>query len=259
MMNTYGRTGDQSVTTGETGRPVDGIGPPGRRLLRPPPDGAGPVDPGHHRHHGPRPDGGHPLREQVHGGQHPVAAGHEHSAGAFPSKSGDTADVVFHTTSPITTAANQAAIDQVVASVEPLPYVQSVTSPFSAAGAHQIAQPSKGNIAFAVVQFTTDTADIPVPAVKKVITTAQAAAHEGFQVELGGSPDQRRRHRRARAERGHRHHRRHPHHAARLRIRGRHGPAGHHRAGGARHRRRAAGAPHARPRPCRTSRPRWPP
>jgi RND superfamily putative drug exporter len=106
----------------------------------------------------------------------------------FPTKSGDTADIVFHTTSPIATAANEAAIDKVVTSVEPLPWVQSVTSPFSAAGAHQIAQPSKGNIAFAQVQFTTDTADIPVPAIKKVITTAQAGAHEGFQVELGGAP-----------------------------------------------------------------------
>ncbi len=79
----------------------------------------------------------------------------------FPSKSGDTADVVFHTTAPITSAANQAAIGRVVASLEPLPYVRSVTSPFSTAGAHQIAPPDKGNIAFAQVQFTTDTADIP--------------------------------------------------------------------------------------------------
>ncbi|HEX4434240.1 MAG TPA: MMPL family transporter [Acidimicrobiales bacterium] len=106
----------------------------------------------------------------------------------FPSKSGDTADVVFHTTTPINSPANKAAIGQVVASVEGLPYVQSVTSPFSAAGAHQIADPSKGNIAFAQVQFATDTADIPTTAVKHVITTAQANAHDGFQVELGGSP-----------------------------------------------------------------------
>ena len=106
----------------------------------------------------------------------------------FPSKSGDTADVVFNTTAPITSAANEAAIGRVVASLEPLPYVQSVTSPFSAAGAHQIAQAGRGNIAFAQIQFTTDTADIPTAAVKNVITTAQAAAHTGFQVELGGSP-----------------------------------------------------------------------
>ena len=106
----------------------------------------------------------------------------------FPSKSGDTADVVFHTRAPIAGPANRAAIDQVVTSLQPLPYVQSVTSPFSAAGVHQIAPTSNGNIAFAEVQFTTDTADIPTAAVTKVIDTAQAAAHPGFQVELGGSP-----------------------------------------------------------------------
>src|SRR6202034_926265 len=103
----------------------------------------------------------------------------------FPSKSGDTADIVFHTAAPVTSRANEAAVDEVVAHVGPLPWVQSVISPFSATGAHQIAQPSKGNIAFAQVQFTTDTADIPVPAIKQVITTAQSAAHQGFQVELG--------------------------------------------------------------------------
>jgi RND superfamily putative drug exporter len=106
----------------------------------------------------------------------------------FPSRSGDSADIVFKTTGPVTGQANEKAIDAVVARVQPLPWVQSVTSPFSAAGAHQIAQPSKGNIAFAQVQFTTDTADIPVPAIKKVITTAQAAAHQGFEVQLGGAP-----------------------------------------------------------------------
>ena len=95
---------------------------------------------------------------------------------------------IFHTTAPVTSRANEAAVDKVVARVEPLPWVQSVTSPFSAAGVHQIAPPSKGNIAFAQVQFTTDTADIPVPAIKNVIRTAQAAAHQGFQVELGGAP-----------------------------------------------------------------------
>ncbi len=106
----------------------------------------------------------------------------------FPAKSGDTADVVFHTTAPIATAANQAAITKVATSLEPLPYVQSVTSPFSATGAHQIAPQRNGNIAFAEIQFTTDTADIPTGAVKRIIATAQAATTKGFQVELGGNP-----------------------------------------------------------------------
>ncbi len=102
----------------------------------------------------------------------------------FPAKSGDTADIVFRTTTPI--PANQAAITKVVDSVQTLPYVRGVTSPFSPQGAHQIAP--KDNIAYAQVQFTTDTADIPTGAVKKVITTAQGAATSGVQVELGGSP-----------------------------------------------------------------------
>lgn len=106
----------------------------------------------------------------------------------FPSRSGDTADVVFHTAAPIDSADTESTITKVLDTLRPLPYVQSITSPYSTAGAHQIADPSKGNIAFAQVQFTTDTADIPTAAVKKVVTTAQTAAHDGFQVELGGSP-----------------------------------------------------------------------
>ncbi|HEY6472804.1 MAG TPA: MMPL family transporter [Acidimicrobiales bacterium] len=102
----------------------------------------------------------------------------------FPSKSGDTADIVFRTTTPI--ADNQAAINKVMDSVRPLAYVQGVTSPFSLEGAHQIAP--NGDIAYAEIQFTTDTADIPTGAVKKVISTAQGAATNGIQVELGGNP-----------------------------------------------------------------------
>jgi len=105
-------------------------------------------------------------------------------ASRFPAKAGDTADVVFHTATPITR--NEAAIERVVARLEPLPYVRSVTSPFSPAGAHQIAP--RGNIAFALVQFATDTADIPTSAVKEVVSTAQEAARPGFEVALGGSP-----------------------------------------------------------------------
>jgi RND superfamily putative drug exporter len=102
----------------------------------------------------------------------------------FPAKSGDTADVVFHTTAPITS--NRTAITDVIRQLTPLAHVQSVTSPFSPAGAHQIA--ADGTIAFAVVQFDTTTAALPAAAVKAVIHTAQAADHSGFQVELGGDP-----------------------------------------------------------------------
>ena len=104
----------------------------------------------------------------------------------FPSKAGDTADVVFHTATPI--AANRAAITKVVDELTPLAHVTSVTSPFSPAGAHQISPHPDANIAYAVVQFDTTTDKLPPAAVNKVIGTAQAAAHRGFQVELGGYP-----------------------------------------------------------------------
>ena len=102
----------------------------------------------------------------------------------FPSKAGDTAQVVFHTSTPI--AANEAAINHVVDSLQTLAHVQSVTGPFSPDGAHQIS--SHADIAYAVVQFDTTTANLPSSAINHVIETAQSAQRPGFQVELGGAP-----------------------------------------------------------------------
>ena len=102
----------------------------------------------------------------------------------FPSQAGDFGQVVFHTATPI--ADNRAAIESVVTSLRPLAHVSSVVSPFSAAGAHQIS--THANIAYAVVQFDEQTSDLPPSAVKAVIAKAEAAAHPGFQVALGGYP-----------------------------------------------------------------------
>jgi RND superfamily putative drug exporter len=103
---------------------------------------------------------------------------------SFPTKAGDTADVVFHSTGPI--AAEKGEINAVVARLTPLSNVSGVTSPFSPAGAHQIS--GDGHIAFAVVQFDAMTADLPASSVHAVITTAKSAARPGLQVALGGSP-----------------------------------------------------------------------
>ena len=102
----------------------------------------------------------------------------------FPSQAGDSADVVFRTSTPI--ADNRGAITQVVDSLRPLAHVSSVTSPFSALGAHQIS--THTNIAYAVVQFDQQTSDLPPGAINAVINKAKAAARPGFQVELGGQP-----------------------------------------------------------------------
>ena len=83
-------------------------------------------------------------------------------------------------------AANEAAINQVVASLRPLPHVAAVVSPFSAAGAHQISP--HGNIAYAEVHFDAITSDLQPGSINAVIHTAKAAERPGFVVELGGYP-----------------------------------------------------------------------
>jgi len=103
---------------------------------------------------------------------------------SFPAKSGDTADVVFHSSGPIT--AEKGVINGVVARLRPLNNVSGVTSPFSNSGAHQIS--GDGHVAFAVVQFDAMTADLPASSVHAVINTATAAARPGLHVALGGSP-----------------------------------------------------------------------
>jgi RND superfamily putative drug exporter len=104
----------------------------------------------------------------------------------FPTKSGDTADVVFHTRAPITSAANRATIARVVGELRPLADVQSVTGPFQSPRDHQVSR--DGTIAYAVVQFTTTSDKLPASSVHAVINTAQAADHPGFNVQLGGAP-----------------------------------------------------------------------
>ncbi len=104
----------------------------------------------------------------------------------FPTRSGDTADVVFHTTAPVDAAANRAAINGVVRGLEPLSHVVGVTGPFSPGAAHQVA--ADGHIAYAVVQFDTTADRLPAASVKAVIASAEGAAHNGFAVALGGDP-----------------------------------------------------------------------
>jgi putative drug exporter of the RND superfamily len=104
----------------------------------------------------------------------------------FPSQAGDTADVVFHTATPVDAAANQAAIAQVVDRLRPLAHVVSVVGPFSPAATHQVA--ANGHIAYAVVQFDAASDHLPAPSVWAVINAAQSSAHRGFVVALGGDP-----------------------------------------------------------------------
>jgi RND superfamily putative drug exporter len=127
------------------------------------------------------------FANKFNGGNSESARAQRFLAQRFPTQAGDTADVVFHTTDPVTTPANRAAIDRVLAGLEGLPHVNSVRSPFAPGGAGQIS-PRDPNIAFGIVQFDRITDNLPKPAVQTVVDRVQAAAHPGFQIELGGGP-----------------------------------------------------------------------
>jgi len=104
---------------------------------------------------------------------------------AAPSQSGDRDQIVIATdTGKVTDPAVRSRIEPMLAKVATLPHVTSVTSPFSTAGAGQIA-PS-GQVAFATITFDQQANVLPVAATKQVVTTARAAAGNGVHVELGG-------------------------------------------------------------------------
>ncbi|HUC06377.1 MAG TPA: MMPL family transporter [Acidimicrobiales bacterium] len=104
----------------------------------------------------------------------------------FPAQAGDTADVVFHTGTPVRTASNRAAVARLVDQIRPLAHVQSVTSPFAPGAAHQIAP--GGTIAYAVVQFDATSVNLPTGAVDAVIDVVKAASRPGFATAIGGNP-----------------------------------------------------------------------
>src|SRR2546421_2990006 len=104
----------------------------------------------------------------------------------FPAAAGDSGEIVFHTKDAITSPSNAAAVETLVGSLQGLPHVSGVTSPFSPAARGQVSR--DGHIAFALVQFDHQSQDLPKPAIQTVIDRATAVRHPGFQGELGGAP-----------------------------------------------------------------------
>lgn len=105
----------------------------------------------------------------------------------FPSASGDSAQVVFHTSQPIMSPDNEAKIQRLVSKLATLPHVGNVVSPITPEGATQLSR-SDPTIAYATVQFDKPSSDLPIQSVKDVINTAQAVQAPGFDVQLGGPP-----------------------------------------------------------------------
>src|SRR5579864_872086 len=102
----------------------------------------------------------------------------------FPAQAGDEAQVVFNSTTPVTTPTVEARINRVFASLNGLPHVTAARSPFQGGG--QVS--SDGHIAYGVVQFDQQTGSLPKSAINTVVAKATAATQPGFGVVLGGSP-----------------------------------------------------------------------
>ena len=89
-----------------------------------------------------------------------------------------------HRSRPRPTRPPLAQVDQALAA---LPHVAGVRGPFDSGGQNQISS-RDSHIAYSVIQFDKTTQDLPIPDLKKVVTTAQSQAHPGFEIELGGQP-----------------------------------------------------------------------
>ncbi|WP_327370012.1 MMPL family transporter [Streptomyces sp. NBC_01217] len=106
--------------------------------------------------------------------------------GGFTDLGGDTDTIVWHTTDSTVRAADvRQTMTRTLHAVEELPGVGAVTGPYGASGAGQISE--DGHTAYATVTFDQQSEDIPVQQAQAVVDTAQAAAGDHLQVELGGS------------------------------------------------------------------------
>ncbi|HLN16209.1 MAG TPA: MMPL family transporter [Acidimicrobiales bacterium] len=126
------------------------------------------------------------FQDNFSGGNSPSQQVQDLLAKNFPAEAGSPAQVVIHTTGPVTSPANRATTASLVAALRPLPHVSGVVSPFSPAGAHQVSP--DGHIAFAQVQFDEQTGNLSTSAVNDVINRAKSFDRPGYQVALGGSP-----------------------------------------------------------------------
>ncbi|MEV6114301.1 MMPL family transporter [Streptomyces sp. NPDC052109] len=104
----------------------------------------------------------------------------------FPGLGGDSDTVVWHTVTGTVRAADvEQTMTRAMDRIASLPGVASVTGPYGSQGAQRIS--ADGRTAYANVTFTQSAEHIGRSEAQAVVRTAQAAAGDGLQVELGGS------------------------------------------------------------------------
>src|SRR3954454_4364218 len=105
---------------------------------------------------------------------------------SFAAQSGDSDQIVFHVKNgSVNDPAVKQSVETMLAKVGKGPNVVGVVSPYSQAGASQVSK--DGQTAYATVNMDKLPQDIPKESYDKLIDTAQGAATENLQVELGGN------------------------------------------------------------------------
>jgi putative drug exporter of the RND superfamily len=126
------------------------------------------------------------FKDKLNGGHSESQQAQDLLRANFPAQSGDSAQVVFRTDTPISDPSNTTRIDALVTKLEALPHVAAVQSPTVPAGRFQISQ--GGHIAYATVLLDKETPDISQADLQRIVDVAEAARASGFEVELGGQP-----------------------------------------------------------------------
>jgi len=101
----------------------------------------------------------------------------------YPQQAGDASQIVFRAnTGTLKDAAQRTQVEQVVKSVDGLPSVVAVRSPFAGPGAVS----RDGRTAFATIQFNKTADQLAKADVERVVKVAQRGATADLQVNLGG-------------------------------------------------------------------------
>jgi RND superfamily putative drug exporter len=105
---------------------------------------------------------------------------------AVPGQSGDTEQIVFQAKAgTVASPAVESQITAMLGRVSHLPYVSSVTSPYTAAGAKQVG--AAKTVAFATVNFSKDANSIPAAEATTLVNTARAPNSPNLQVDVVGA------------------------------------------------------------------------
>jgi RND superfamily putative drug exporter len=102
----------------------------------------------------------------------------------FPSRAGDTADIVFTSPAGVTNPQVQSTMEGLFAQVGPgkVAHVVAIDSPYQGGGRIS----ADGKIAYATVTFDKQSGDLPAKTAKPLIDAAKKAANPNVKIELSG-------------------------------------------------------------------------